>query len=150
MLRNKLSLRTGWWLALLLVAGCSQAEAKPAWDDPYPDPDTPLEFTMNAKGQVHLRGRWVDVFGEYATVKDYLRERRDAYHQVYQQREIALPVVQQGRRQQEYIPITVKIEVDPQTKSGMLGSLKRMCREVGFIQFEVRVQGEEAPLPDLP
>ncbi len=138
------------WIASVVLGGCQPQIDAIIMDDPYPDPDTPLEFTINAKGQVQIHGKWRDVFGDYSLIREYIQKRGEAYRTVYQQREIALPVLQQGRRSQEYIPVPVKIEVEPNTKSGVVGSLKRLCREVGFIQFELHVQGSEAPLADMP
>lgn len=126
----------------LLALGCQRTDTDARAEAPPPDPDTPLELKVNAKGQVWLGGKWRDLFFEHEQVRAWLKNRGEQYRLVYEQRELSLPAIRSGRRRVEFLPVPVQVQVEPKTKSGFVGALKRLCREFGFVQIEVQVAEE--------
>ncbi len=126
----------------LLSAGCQGTDQDLQAEEAPPEPDTPLELKVNAKGQVLLGAKWQGVFSEHERIRAWLKKRGEQYRLVYEQRELSLPAIQRRRGREEFIPVPVFVQVEAKTKSGYVGAVKRACREFGFTQIEVQVMEE--------
>jgi hypothetical protein len=134
--------RPTWVLGLLacLAAGCGQQATTLVEDDPPITSDTPLVLRINDKSQIFLHQRWVDLYVEQGTVRNYLRKQAERYRQACAEEGVAL--IQQRQTTtlsplKEYLPTEVVLEVMPKSKAGSISHVKRVAHEYGFTKFRV-------------
>lgn len=132
-------------LVLLTLAGCQNAMQPLAEDDTPVTPDTPLAFKLDGKNRVFIKDRWVELFSEHNVVVEYVKNRQERYQQMFDQYEIGLPRYRYGSKMLPYFPVEVIVEIDSKARSGAVSSLRRVCREHGFVNFTVKlIEGENS------
>jgi hypothetical protein len=132
-------------LMLLTLAGCQNAVQPLAEDDTPVTPDTPLMFKLDGKNRIFIKDRWVELFSEHNAVVEYVKNRQQRYQLMFDQYEIGLPQYRHGKKMLPYFPVEVIVEVDSKVRSGAVSSLRRVCREHGFINFVVKPLEGETP-----
>lgn len=132
---------------LIFVIGCAERPKLAVEEDVAVASDTPLVLRLNGKSQVFLHNRWVDLYSEQGTFRNYLRKQSDRYRQACEEEGVNL--IKPTRRLKtdpvkEFLPNDVLIEVEQATKAGSVSYVKRVANEYGFTRFKVQMieQGE--------
>jgi hypothetical protein len=127
---------------VLLLPGCKPHDAA-AEDDGPPHPDTPLVLRLNAKGQVELRKRWVDVLLDSHKVNKYLRLKAQQVREQYEYYQEPMPKTRIGLKDVVVLPTEVVIEVQQGASPSHAQFLERTCHEFGFVR--TRIAWPDAP-----
>lgn len=126
-----------------LASGCGeQTTTTAAPEEPVVTADTPFVVRLNAESQIFIHDRWVDLYTEQGTFRNYLRKQADRYRQACADEGVAL--IQQRQPSslsplKEYLPTEVIIEALPGTKAGSISHVQRAAHEHGFMKFRVQV-----------
>lgn len=132
----------GSWIALgvvvLVITGCTRPQAEREDDYGPLFQDDPLYFRLNAKSEVQLNNRWVNVFNEQGTVRNYLRKQAERYQQYFENEGVNLQPCPDARQANVIFPTEVIIEPEPKTKAGTVLCIQRLCKEYGFFRFTIK------------
>jgi hypothetical protein len=126
-------------LFLLALAGCAQQQASDEGEYDQLFQDDPLHFKLNAKSEVFLHNRWVNVFNEQGTLRNHLRKEAERYQQYFENEGTALQSSPESRQAKVIFPTEVVIEPEPKTKAGTVLCIQRLCKEYGFFKFTIKL-----------
>jgi hypothetical protein len=126
-------------LAVLILAGCGPQQASEE-DREYAPlfQDDPLYFRLNAKSEVHLHDRWINVFNEQGTIRNYLRKQAERYTTYFENEGKNLTPCPDATKAKVVFPTEVIIEPEPKTKAGTVLCIQRLCKEYGFFRFTIK------------
>lgn len=129
-------------LVLVLSVGCAERPTQVVEEEPAINADTPLVLRLNSKSQIFLHNRWVDLYSEQGTVRNYFRKQSDRYREACEEEGVALIKPKEHLKRdvaKEFFPNDVLIEVEPMTKAGSISYVQRVAHEYGFTRFKVQV-----------
>ena len=124
-------------LMLLPANGCQPGKRR-SRKRPRLTPETPLVIRVDGNSRVQLGGQWYELFGEQRQVREFLRQESQRYRKMYERYGIELPKGRIGRKVTDYLPTQVIIHVEPGTKGGTIGNIRRNLKEFGFVKVTMK------------